>query len=215
MLFRSVIVNPNAGLPRSEGGKTMYDIDPDTFAAWMEEIARMGARVVGGCCGTTPDHIRRTVERCRGIKHWPVEKKKRTLVSSFAQAVEIGRDPVVIGERVNPTGKPKLKQALRSHDLEYLLREAATQQDHGAHVLDVNVGLPEIDEPSMMEEVVKELQSVVDLPLQIDTSNLEAMERAMRVYNGKPMVNSVNGKEESMRGIFPLIKKYEIGRAHV
>ena len=203
-----VIVNPNAGLPRSEGGKTMYDIDPDAFAAWMEEIARMGARVVGGCCGTTPDHIRRTVERCRGIKHGPVEKKKRTLVSSFAQAVEIGRDPVVIGERVNPTGKPKLKQALRSHDLEYLLREAATQQDHGAHVLDVNVGLPEIDEPSMMEEVVKELQSVVDLPLQIDTSNLEAMERAMRVYNGKPMVNSVNGKEESMRGIFPLIKKY-------
>lgn len=203
-----VIVNPNAGLPRSENGQTVYDIDSDTFAVLMREIAQMGARVVGGCCGTTPEHIRRTVEYCKGLKPVPVKRKARTVVSSFAQAVEIGRDPVIIGERINPTGKSKFKQALRDHNLEYILQEGVSQQDHGAHVLDVNVGLPEIDEPSVMEEVVKELQSIIDLPLQIDTSDLKAMERAMRVYNGKPLINSVNGKEESMRGVFPLVKKY-------
>lgn len=203
-----VIVNPNAGLPRSENGKTVYDIDADTFAGLMREIALMGARVVGGCCGTTPEHIRRTVKACQGIEPVPVKQKGRTVVSSFARAVVIDRDPVIIGERINPTGKPKFKQALRDHNLEYILQEGVAQQDHGAHVLDVNVGLPEIDEPSMMEEVVRELQSIIDLPLQIDTSDLAAMERAMRVYNGKPLINSVNGKEESMRGVFPLVKKY-------
>jgi len=203
-----VIVNPNAGLPRSENGRTVYDIDAEEFASAMEKIARMGARVVGGCCGTTPEHIRKTAARCKGLPPVPVVKKHRTVVSSFAQAVEIGKDPVIIGERINPTGKSKFKQALRDHDLDYILREGVTQQDHGAHVLDVNVGLPEIDEPSMMEEVVRELQSIIDLPLQIDTSNLEAMERALRVYNGKALINSVNGKEESMRAVFPLVKKY-------
>lgn len=138
----------------------------------------------------------------------PVTKKHRTVVSSFSQAVEIGKNPVIIGERINPTGKSKFKQALRDHNLEYILREGVTQQDHGAHVLDVNVGLPEIDEPSMLEEVVRELQSILDLPLQLDTTDPVAMERAMRVYNGKPLINSVNGKEESMRTVFPLVKKY-------
>ncbi|MCI8576869.1 MAG: dihydropteroate synthase [Lachnospiraceae bacterium] len=203
-----VIVNPNAGLPRSENGRTVYDIDGDEFAAAMEEIVGLGARVVGGCCGTTPEHIRKTVERCRHLTPVPVTKKHRTVVASFAQAVEIGRDPVLIGERINPTGKSRFKQALRDHDLDYILREAVSQQEHGAHVLDVNVGLPEIDEPAMMEEVVRELQSILDLPLQIDTSDMEAMERALRVYNGKALINSVNGKEESMRAVFPLVKKY-------
>lgn len=203
-----VIVNPNAGLPRSEGGKTVYDIDSDTFAAEMKAIAAMGASVVGGCCGTTPEHIRKTVEVCRDLTPVPVSAKKRTVISSFAQAVVIDQDPVIIGERINPTGKSKFKQALKEHNLEYILREGVTQQDHGAHVLDVNVGLPEIDEPSMMEEVVRELQSIIDLPLQIDTSNIEAMERAMRIYNGKPLINSVNGKAESMEAVFPLVKKY-------
>lgn len=203
-----VIVNPNAGLPRSENGKTVYDIDADQFAQTMKEIAKMGARVVGGCCGTTPEHIRKTVELCRELKPVPVELKHRTVVSSFTHAVEIGKSPVIIGERINPTGKSKFKQALRDHNLDYILQEGVNQQDHGAHVLDVNVGLPEIDEPSMMEEVVKELQSVIDLPLQIDTSDLTAMERALRIYNGKPLINSVNGKEESMRSVFPLVKKY-------
>lgn len=203
-----VIVNPNAGLPRSQEGRTVYDINADQFAEAMEEIIRMGARVAGGCCGTTPEHIRKTIERCRNLTPVPVTPKHRTVVASFAQAVEIGRDPVLIGERINPTGKSRFRQALRDHDLDYILREAISQQDHGAHVLDVNVGLPEIDEPSMMEEVVRELQSIVDLPLQIDTSDLDAMERALRVYNGKALVNSVNGKEASMKAIFPLVKKY-------
>lgn len=203
-----VIVNPNAGLPRSENGETVYDIDADEFAQTMREIVKMGARVVGGCCGTTPEHIRKTVDLCRGLDPVPVVPKHRTVVSSFTHAVEIGRSPVIIGERINPTGKSKFKQALRDHNLDYILQEGVAQQDHGAHVLDVNVGLPEIDEPSMMEEVVKELQSVIDLPLQIDTSDLTAMERALRIYNGKPLINSVNGKAESMRAVFPLVKKY-------
>lgn len=203
-----VIVNPNAGLPRSEGGKTVYDIDEDEFACVMEELVRMGANVAGGCCGTTPDHIRKMTERCRYLSQRLPKPKDRTVVTSYAQAVEIGKDPVIVGERINPTGKSKFKQALREHNLDYILREGVTQQDHGAHVLDVNVGLPEIDEPSMMEEVVKELQSIIDLPLQIDTSNIQAMERALRIYNGKPLVNSVNGKKESMEAVFPLVKKY-------
>ncbi len=203
-----VIVNPNAGLPRSEKGKTVYDISADLFAAQMREIVAMGARVVGGCCGTTPEHIQKTVQLCRDMVPVPVEPKRRTVVSSFCQAVEIGKGPVVIGERINPTGKRRFKQALREHDIDYILQEAVAQEDHGAHILDVNVGLPEINEPSMMVEVVKELQGVTGLPLQIDTSDPVAMERAMRAYNGKPMINSVNGKEESMRTVFPLVKKY-------
>lgn len=203
-----VLVNPNAGLPRSEGGKTVYDIDASQFAEVMEEIAAMGAVIVGGCCGTTPEHIKETVKRCASLPvKWP-EPKRRTVISSYSQAVVFERRPVIIGERINPTGKSKFKQALRDHNMEYILREGVTQQDNGAHVLDVNVGLPEIDEAAMMEEAVKELQSVIDLPLQIDTSNPEAMERALRVYNGKPLINSVNGKEEVMNQVFPLAAKY-------
>ncbi len=203
-----VVVNPNAGLPRSENGRTVYDIDADQFAQAMREIAELGARGVGGCCGTTPEHIKKTVEACRGLTPVPVAPKNRTVVASFCQAVVIDKNPVIIGERINPTGKSRFKQALRDHDLDYILREGVNQQDHGAHVLDVNVGLPEIDEPSMMEEVVRELQSIIELPLQIDTSDPAAMERALRVYNGKALINSVNGKEESMRTVFPLVKKY-------
>lgn len=203
-----VMVNPNAGLPRSENGKTVYDIDAEEFAAIMEEIVDMGARIAGGCCGTTPEHIRKVYERCKAKTPVPVIRKHRTVVSSFAQAVEIEKNPVIIGERINPTGKSKFKQALRDHNLEYILQEGVTQQEHGAHVLDVNVGLPEIDEPSMLEEVVRELQSILDLPLQLDTSDPAAMERAMRVYNGKPLINSLNGKEESMKTVFPLVQKY-------
>ena len=203
-----VIVNPNAGLPRSEGGRTVYDIDADEFAGTMREIVEMGACVVGGCCGTTPEHIRKTIALCKDQAARMPEKKNRTVISSYAQAVEIDKNPVLIGERINPTGKSKFKQALRDHNLEYILREGVSQQDNGAHVLDVNVGLPEIDEAAMMEEVVMELQSIIDLPLQIDTSNIQAMERALRVYNGKPLINSVNGKQEVMEAVFPLVKRY-------
>ncbi len=203
-----VIVNPNAGLPHSEGDETVYDIDAGQFAAAMKDIVLAGARAVGGCCGTTPEHIRREVELCRDLVPVPVIKKHRTVVTSFCRAVEIGPKPVLIGERINPTGKKKLKQALRDDDMGYILNEAIAQGDRGADILDVNVGLPGIDEPAMLEKVVRELQGIQELPLQIDTSDAEAMERALRVYNGKAMINSVNGKEESMRAIFPLMKKY-------
>lgn len=203
-----VIVNPNAGLPRSEGGRTVYDIDSDQFAEEMQKIARLGVFMMGGCCGTTPEHIEKTVKLCQDLPVVQPEKKNRTVIASYSQAVVMGKDPVIIGERINPTGKSKFKQALRDHNLEYILQEGVTQQDNGAHVLDVNVGLPEIDEPSMMEEVVKELQAVIDLPLQLDTSSPVAMERALRCYNGKALVNSVNGKQEVMEAIFPLVAKY-------
>ena len=203
-----VIVNPNAGLPRSEGGKTVYDIDADEFARVMKEIVEAGACIIGGCCGTTPEHIEKMAALCKNLPVRLPERKNRTVISSYAQAVVIDRDPVIIGERINPTGKAKFKQALKDHNVEYILKEGVLQQDNGAHVLDVNVGLPEIDEPAMMVEVVKELQSIIDLPLQIDTSNMTAMERAMRIYNGKPLINSVNGKKEVMEAIFPLVKRY-------
>lgn len=203
-----IIVNPNAGLPRSEGGKTVYDISAEEFAGVMAEIVDMGISVAGGCCGTTPEHIRCLVKLCKDKKKVLPERKGETIITSYAMAVEIGRDPVIIGERINPTGKARFKQALRDHDMEYILREAAVQQDNGAQVLDVNVGLPELDEASMMTEVITELQSITELPLQIDTSDMRAMEQAMRIYNGKPLVNSVNGKAEVMDAIFPLVKHY-------
>ena len=203
-----VLVNPNAGLPRSENGRTVYDVDPETFAAWMKKIAAMGVQAVGGCCGTTPDHIRRTVEAVRNLPFIPVSRKHRTVVSSYSQAVEIGKKPLIIGERINPTGKKKFKEALRDNNIEYILEEGLRQEDSGAHILDVNVGLPEIDEPRMMETVVTRLQSILALPLQIDTSDPAAMERGMRLYNGKPMVNSVNGKRESLESVLPLVAKY-------
>ncbi len=203
-----VIVNPNAGLPRSENGKTVFDVGPDEFAEIMERIAGMGVHVLGGCCGTTPEHIRKLVAACKGKPVNLPERKHRTVVSSFSQAVEIGQKPVIIGERINPTGKSKFKAALRENNFEYILSEGLAQEDNGAHILDVNVGLPGIDEPKMIAETVTKLQSVTALPLQIDTSNVEAMERGMRLYNGKPMINSVSGKQESMEAVFPLVRKY-------
>ncbi|WP_283674929.1 homocysteine S-methyltransferase family protein [Butyricicoccus sp. Marseille-Q5471] len=203
-----VIVNPNAGLPRSVNGKTVFDVEPAEFAALMREIAQLGVQALGGCCGTTPEHIRAMIEACRSVPVAPVTKKHRTVVSSFSQTVEIGGAPVIIGERINPTGKSKFKQALRDNNIEYILSEGLVQEDKGAHILDVNVGLPEIDEPAMMERVVTGLQSILALPLQIDTSDAAAMERGMRLYNGKPMLNSVSGKAESMETVFPLVRKY-------
>jgi 5-methyltetrahydrofolate--homocysteine methyltransferase len=203
-----IIVNPNAGLPRTEGGRTVYDVDPEEFSTWMERIAALGVQIVGGCCGTTPDHIGRTIRKVSRMPFRENTPKHRTVVTSFSQAVEIGPRPVIIGERINPTGKKKFKAALRENNIEYILAEGLRQEDSGAHILDVNVGLPEIDEPAMMGEVVTRLQSVLALPLQIDTTDSAALERGMRLYNGKPMVNSVNGKQESIETVFPLVRKY-------
>ncbi len=203
-----IAISPNAGLPRTENGQTVYDVGPDEFAEHMEAIVRGGAWIAGGCCGTTPAHIKAMVERCKNLTPVELTEKDVTFVSSYSHAVEIGKAPVIIGERINPTGKKKFQQALRDHDLEYILGEASKQADSGAHILDVNVGLPEIDEVQMMKDVVYELQSVFDLPIQIDTTNPAAMEAAMRIYNGCPMINSVNGKEEVLHAILPLVKKY-------
>ena len=203
-----IIVKPNAGLPKQKNGETYYDVEPDEFARIMQEVVKEGACVIGGCCGTTPEHIKKLVEECKELPLREIEKKHDTIVSSYGQAVILDDMPRIIRERINPTGKKKFKEALKNEDMDYILKEAITQQDKGAHILDVNVGLPDIDEVAMMEKVVKELQSVTSLPLQIDTVDGKAMERAMRIYNGKPMINSVNGKQVSMDEVFPLVRKY-------
>lgn len=203
-----IIVKPNAGLPKQKDGETYYDVSPEEFASVMKHVVDLGAVVIGGCCGTTPAHIRCMADYCRKLPVKPIVKKNFTVVSSYGQSVFLGTGSKIIGERINPTGKKRFKQALKEHDLDYILKEGITQQDNGAHILDVNVGLPDIDEPALMKEVVQELQSVTNLPLQIDTVDPVAMENALRIYNGKAMVNSVSGKQESMDVVFPLIQKY-------
>lgn len=203
-----LVVNPNAGLPRERDGHTFFDVGPEEFSSCMKEIVLAGAWVIGGCCGTTPEHLRQTVKLCKGLSCQPLPEVSSTIVTSGCKAVEFGREPIIIGERINPTGKSRFKQALRDNDLPYILGEGIAQQEAGAHLLDVNVGLPEIDEQAMMCKVVTELQSLSPLPLQIDTSDPDTMASAMRVYNGKPLVNSVTAKQSSMRAIFPLVKKY-------
>jgi 5-methyltetrahydrofolate--homocysteine methyltransferase len=203
-----IVINPNAGLPVVVNGSTMYNVEPDEFATSVKALVEMGASAVGGCCGTTPAHIKRVVELCKDMDIAPIVDKNLTVVSSYNHAVYFTRKPLIIGERINPTGKSKFKQALRDHDMEYIYKEGLIQEEKGAHILDVNVGLPEIDEPKIMEEAVTGIQAIIDLPLQIDTSDTEAMERGLRYYNGKPMLNSVNGKEESMESVFPIAKKY-------
>lgn len=203
-----IIVQPNAGLPESVNGHTVYNVSPDDFAAQMKKAAEIGVSYLGGCCGTTPEHIKKMIEACENISASIPEKKNFTVVSSYSQTVEMGRKPVIIGERINPTGKKLFKEALRRNDIDYIIKEGLKQTEAGAHILDVNVGLPEIDEVQMMETAVKGLQGVIPAPLQIDTSDTKALERALRIYNGKPMINSVNGKEENMKQVFPLAKKY-------
>ncbi len=203
-----VIANPNAGLPKVVGGKTVFEVDADEFAEEMTELVKAGARVLGGCCGTTPSHIGAMISTVSVMEPKEITEKNNTVISSYSKVVTFEDKPVLIGERINPTGKSKFKQALRDHDIEYILREGFAQEEKKVHVLDVNLGLPEIDEAAMLKEVVVKLQSVIDLPLQIDTSDPVALEGALRVYNGKPLINSVNGKEESMQSVLPLVKKY-------
>ena len=203
-----VIVNPNAGLPVSVDGKTTFTVDAEAFSDIMVRMAQMGVSLLGGCCGTTPEYIRQTVEKTRTLPWCAPSKKNHTLVSSYTHAVEIGCEPVLIGERINPTGKSRFKTALREGDLDFIINEGLREEEQGAHILDVNVGLPEIDEVAMMRRVMTELQAVTDLPLQIDTPDGQAMEVALREYNGKAMINSVNGKEESLRTVLPLAAKY-------
>ena len=203
-----VMVSPNAGLPRNEKGKTVFDVSAEEFSDIMAEIAQLGVGILGGCCGTTPEYIRKTVEKTRNIPFRKAERKDYTFISSYTHAVEIGNGPVLIGERINPTGKPKFKEALRRGDIDYIVSEGVKQQEKGVHILDVNVGLPEIDEDKMLCDSVRALQTVLDVPLQLDSVKASSLEKAMRLYNGKPLINSVNGKKESLREILPLVKKY-------
>ena len=202
------LLMPNAGLPKSVDGRTVFDVTADEFADEVCELIKAGVRVVGGCCGTTPEYIRAVCERANGLTPVQIEPKSITAVSSYTHAVKFGSSPVLIGERINPTGKKRFKQALVERDINYILTEGVNQQEKGVHILDVNVGLPDIDEKEMLKTAVTELQAVTDLPLQIDTSDISAMETALRLYNGKPMINSVNGKDEVMAAVFPLVKKY-------
>ena len=203
-----VILKPNAGLPRAVDGKTVFDVSPEEFAKTTADLAALGVRAVGGCCGTAPEYISALAEKIKTVTPIPLSKKQHTIVSSYTHAVELGGAPVLIGERINPTGKKRFKEALRAEDMDYILKEGISEEEAGAEILDVNVGLPEIDELRLLTRAVRELQAIIDLPLQIDTANATAMESALRVYNGKPMINSVNGKPESMAAIFPLAKKY-------
>ncbi len=203
-----IILKPNAGLPAVRDGETVYDVSADEFAETVATLVGKGVAIVGGCCGTTPEYIRKTKLACKSVTFCAPRKKSRCVVTSYSRAVAFGNEPILIGERINPTGKKKFKEALRAGDIKYILNEAVGEAEAGAHILDVNVGLPEIDETAMLTRAVREIQAVVDLPLQLDTSNAEAMEAALRCYNGKALVNSVNGKRESMDAIFPLVKKY-------
>ena len=203
-----VAFKPNAGLPKSDGKVTYYDVDADEFAQDIKLSVENGVRIVGGCCGTTPEYIKKVCELTRGMKPKEIERKTYSVCTSYNKAVFFGEKPILIGERINPTGKKRFKQALLENDIGYILQEAVNQQAKGVHVLDVNVGLPGIDEAQMLTTSVCELQCVTDLPLQIDSSDPVAMESALRRYNGKAMINSVNGKEENMNAIFPLVKKY-------
>jgi len=203
-----VILKPNAGLPKSVDGKTVFDVTADEFSDEVAELIKQGVRVVGGCCGTTPEYIKALYQKTCDFTPVSVQNKNITTVSSYTHTAEFGEKPILIGERINPTGKKRFKQALLAGDMDYILSEGVNQQEKGVHILDVNVGLPDIDEVGMLKNAVCELQAVTDLPLQIDTSNIAAMEEALRRYNGKAMINSVNGKRESMEAVFPLVKKY-------
>ena len=204
----SVILKPNAGLPKSINGKTVFDVTVDEFSDEVATLVKKGVRVVGGCCGTIPEYIASLYSKTSELAPVPIADKKITVVSSYTHAIEFGESPILIGERINPTGKKRFKQALLENDIDYILSEGVKQQEKGVHILDVNVGLPDVDEVHMLKNTVCELQAIIDLPLQIDSSNIAAMEEALRRYNGKAMINSVNGKRESMEAVFPLVKKY-------
>ena len=203
-----VILKPNAGLPKLEDGKTVFDVEPQEFSSDVISLIKKGVRIAGGCCGSTPEHIRALVSASAKTAPVPIEEKNITCISSYTHSVIFGKKPVLIGERINPTGKKRFKEALKANDIDYILNGGIAQQEKGADVLDVNVGLPEIDEPQMLKTAICELQAITDLPLQIDTSDTAAMEAVLRRYNGKAMINSVNGKQESMDAVFPLAKKY-------
>lgn len=202
-----VFVQPNAGLPEVVNGQTVYGVGPEEFAQYIKKFIEAGVSIVGGCCGTTPEHIRQVAQTLAEIKPKRRSHTKHYAICTPSTTVDYSQIRV-IGERINPTGKKLFQQALRENDMDYIIRQAISQVEAGAEILDVNVGLPDIDEVSMLVQVVQALQAVVDVPLQIDSSNPEAIEKALRVYHGKAIVNSVNGEKKVMETILPIVKKY-------
>lgn len=208
---KPIIVKANAGMPKIVDGKTVFTVGPDEFASYAAKLVEAGASIVGGCCGTTPAHIKAVASLCTGGlgEAQTQAPQARTAVSSGTTVVELkSHGGLIVGERINPTGKKLLKEAYLRGDTAYILREAVKQTDAGAEILDVNCGVPGIDEAATLERTVETVQSVVTCPVQIDTADPVALERALKCVNGKPLVNSVNGKRSSMDAVFPLVRKY-------
>ena len=205
-----VMVQPNAGLPVMIEGISHYDVTADEFAKISVEFAKTGVSILGGCCGTTPEHIFKMKNAVNNFSDHVIKRniKNETVISSASKVVTFGKKFVVIGERLNPTGKKLLQKALREKNIDYLIKEAVKQQEQNADVLDLNTGLPDIDEAEMLMKSLMEIQGLVNLPIQIDSSDYKALEIAARIYNGKPLLNSVNGKSSSLEKILPIAKKY-------
>ncbi|MBO5869958.1 MAG: homocysteine S-methyltransferase family protein [Clostridia bacterium] len=206
---KPIIVNANAGLPKiDENGKTYFDVPPERFYSFAKNLVKNGISAVGGCCGTNPDYIKNVKNALMGEEIIKPEQENFMSVCSGTRVYTFSGKTAVVGERLNPTGKPKLKEALKNNNLDYLCAEAVAQEAAGADILDVNVGIPDIDEVEMLPKVVLALQKVTDLPLQLDSANPKALSAAARVYNGIPIINSVNGKEENLESVLPIVKKY-------
>ena len=203
-----VIVNPNAGLPRSEGSRTVYDINSDQFARKMREIAEMGVFMMGGCCGTTPEHIRKLKAACDDLPVQLPEKKGRTVICSYATTVEFGSKPVIIGERINPTGKKKLQAELREGRFDLTVQFAEEQEEAGAAILDVNMGMSGVDEKALMLHAIDEVTQVTQLPLSLDSSHIDVLEAALRRYPGRALINSISLETEKFEKLIPMAKKY-------
>lgn len=205
-----IIVQANAGLPEIVDGKAIYNVNKEEFFTGVEQFVNLGASIIGGCCGTNPEFIKRISDNISNLKKIEIEKDRSSIICSPSKLIKIN-EPTTIGERLNPTGRKLLKESIINEDFDYIINLALEQIEGGADILNVNVGLPDIDEKKMMKKIIKEIQSVIDVPLQIDSSNLDALESGLRYYNGKTIANSVNGKEESMNKVFPIVKKYGAG----
>lgn len=205
-----IMVQSNAGLPKMQEGQTVFPVGAEEFGAYGRKMASLGVQILGGCCGTTPEHIQELKRNIGTMKVIPRKIESITCACSGTQTVVLDDKTTVIGERINPTGKKRLKQALRNNEFDMIFKEAVYQVNKGAQILDVNVGLPEIEEEKLLPQITLDIQSIVDVPLQIDSVDARALEAAVRIYNGKPIINSVNGKEESMREVFPIAKKYGV-----
>ncbi|MDO7977183.1 homocysteine S-methyltransferase family protein [Oceanotoga teriensis] len=203
-----IIVQANAGLPDYQNGNTIYNINSNEYNEHTKKLMNKGIQIIGGCCGTTDEYIRKLNNSRKQIPFKPVFDKNYSFISSYSKTYDVSKNIHIIGERINPTGKKKLRQAIIEENMEYITNLALKQKEEGAEILDVNMGVPKIDENKLMIKSIKEIQKLIDIPLQIDSTNIEVIDNGLRYYNGKAIINSVNGKKNSMEEIFPVIKKY-------